>query len=288
MSRHSKTILWLLYCGAFAASVFSFASFAQVMAATRRVVLEMDWKRGDLHYGSSFILLHSPCQDSANEACECQLSFKAANSEEFANYVSSFGTDKVPVGFDLVYGEDGVPTASKLAYIGSEKMWNAEKFPINDRLLRVSVEPTKKTSGRGQAIVVNSPADCFPKDSSGTRQPPDGSSSPVSAASHGAASQAKEGIFVSPKAANGMIIKKVQPEYPKKAIEERIQGSVILNVLVSKEGNVEDASVISGHPLLAPQATEAVKQWIYAPYSVQGKAVEFRTHASVDFRLPQK
>jgi len=63
------------------------------------------------------------------------------------------------------------------------------------------------------------------------------------------------------------IIAKVAPIYPPLARQAHIQGAVVLKVRISKSGDVENLQLYSGHPMLAPAAIEAVKQWKYSPTS---------------------
>jgi protein TonB len=83
----------------------------------------------------------------------------------------------------------------------------------------------------------------------------------------------------------GLLIKKVLPKYPKDARKAHIQGQVILHAVIDKEGNVQDIQLISGHELLAPAAIEAVKQWKYKPYRLNGEPVSFTTKIVVNFAL---
>jgi TonB family protein len=77
----------------------------------------------------------------------------------------------------------------------------------------------------------------------------------------------------------------VAPVYPPEAKIARIQGVVVLKVLISKEGTIEDLQVISGHPLLVPAAIGAVQQWRYRPYLLQGEPVKVETQIQVNFEL---
>jgi protein TonB len=70
-----------------------------------------------------------------------------------------------------------------------------------------------------------------------------------------------------------------------KVQEARIQGHVILSAIISKEGTIQDLKFISGHPLLAPAAIAAVKQWKYQPLLLNGEAVEVSTEIDVNFTL---
>jgi TonB family protein len=92
-------------------------------------------------------------------------------------------------------------------------------------------------------------------------------------------------VRVSQGVSQGLVITKVPPQYPADAKDQRIQGLVLLKVIVDKEGNVANIQLISGHPLLAPPAIEAVKQWKYRPYQLNGTPVEVETRVTVNFTL---
>jgi TonB family protein len=83
----------------------------------------------------------------------------------------------------------------------------------------------------------------------------------------------------------GLLLYKVQPAYPPDAQQARIQGTVVLRALISKDGKVENLSLVSGHPMLAPAAIGAVQQWRYKPYLLNGQPVEVSTEVLVNFQL---
>jgi periplasmic protein TonB len=92
-------------------------------------------------------------------------------------------------------------------------------------------------------------------------------------------------IKVSPDVAREFIVQRVAPVYPPLARQARIQGTVTLNIVIGKSGDVRSMQLISGHPMLAPAAVEAVKQWKYRPYEQDGEAVEIETTVQVSFKL---
>lgn len=94
-------------------------------------------------------------------------------------------------------------------------------------------------------------------------------------------------VRVSSGVASGLIITKVPPHYPEDARAARVQGTVVLKVNIDNEGNVYKTELISGHPLLAPAAIEAVQQWKYKPYLLNGAPVEVETQVQVNFLLKQ-
>jgi protein TonB len=92
-------------------------------------------------------------------------------------------------------------------------------------------------------------------------------------------------VRVSQGVTQGLLIRKIQPAYPPLARQARIQGTVLLQAEISKEGTIENLRLISGHPMLAPAAIEAVKQWRYKPYILNGEPVEVETQITVNFTL---
>ena len=92
-------------------------------------------------------------------------------------------------------------------------------------------------------------------------------------------------VRVSQGVSQGLLVKKVQPAYPPLARQARIQGQVILQAEISKDGTIENLRLISGHPMLAPSAIEAVKQWRYKPYMLNGEPVAVETTVMVNFTL---
>ena len=92
-------------------------------------------------------------------------------------------------------------------------------------------------------------------------------------------------VRVSQGVSAGLLIRKVQPNYPPLARQARIQGQVLLQAEISKDGSIQNLRLISGHPMLAPAAIEAVKQWKYKPYLLNGEPVEVETQVQVNFSL---
>jgi TonB family protein len=92
-------------------------------------------------------------------------------------------------------------------------------------------------------------------------------------------------IEVSPRESLALLIKRVPPIYPEAALRANLQGSVVLKVVIRKDGNVGDLRAMSGDPLLVPAAVESVRQWIYKPYYRDGVPTEIETVVVVDFSL---
>ena len=90
---------------------------------------------------------------------------------------------------------------------------------------------------------------------------------------------------VSSGVAEGMLVRQVKPQYPAPAKLARIEGRVSLQAVIGKDGAIENLHVISGHPLLVAAAIDAVKQWRYKPYFLNGEPVEVETQIVVNFVL---
>jgi TonB family protein len=77
-----------------------------------------------------------------------------------------------------------------------------------------------------------------------------------------------------------------EPAYPAAAKTHGIEGTVLLDALVDREGVIKDLSARTGHPWLAEAAFETVRQWRYRPTTVNGIPVEVQTEIEVTFTLP--
>ncbi len=85
--------------------------------------------------------------------------------------------------------------------------------------------------------------------------------------------------------AAGLLIQKTLPLYPPIARASRTEGRVELQAIISKFGTIENLRVVSGSPMLQQAAIDAVKQWRYRPYMLDGEPVEVETTITVIFSL---
>ena len=92
---------------------------------------------------------------------------------------------------------------------------------------------------------------------------------------------------LSPSAADGSLLQRVEPQYPDAARVQNIQGTVVLEAHIDRAGNVQDVQMVSGPPLLAQAAIDAVKQWKFKPHRVNGSPVEMQTRITLNFHLPR-
>lgn len=92
-------------------------------------------------------------------------------------------------------------------------------------------------------------------------------------------------VRVSSGVSSGLLIHKVSPAYPPDARSAHVQGTVLLQALIGKDGRIIDLHVITGDPMLSPAAIGAVQQWRYKPYLLAGEPVEVETQIQVNFQL---
>lgn len=95
-------------------------------------------------------------------------------------------------------------------------------------------------------------------------------------------------VNVSPKTMENQIIKKVVPKYPLEAKKARIEGKVVLNAVIGKDGRVLNLKVDSGPKELRQSALDAVKQWQYKPYLFNGQPIEVATKINITYTLEKK
>lgn len=92
---------------------------------------------------------------------------------------------------------------------------------------------------------------------------------------------------VSEESAAARVLRRVDPEYPPEARQKGLQGQVVLDARIDRDGKVQNLTVISGDPILAEAAMKAVRQWQYQPFDANGHQVEVHTKIVVPFTQPQ-
>jgi TonB family protein len=97
---------------------------------------------------------------------------------------------------------------------------------------------------------------------------------------------ALEPVSLSEDISRRLLLQKVLPSYPEQAVKARLQGAVVLQAWIARDGTIQDLKLVRGSLLLGQAAYRAVKQWRYQPYLVNGRAVQAETFVTVDFRLP--
>jgi protein TonB len=94
-------------------------------------------------------------------------------------------------------------------------------------------------------------------------------------------------VNISQGVSQGLLVKKVAPSYPPNALRLHIEGPVELMATISPQGNISHIKVLSGDAQLTKAATDAVKQWKYKPYLLNGEPVEIQTQITINFKLPR-
>lgn len=92
-------------------------------------------------------------------------------------------------------------------------------------------------------------------------------------------------VRISQGVTRGLLIQKIEPQYPPLARAARVQGEVVLSAVIDSNGQINNLQLVSGHPMLVPAAIAAVKQWRYKPYLLNGQPVEVETTITVIFSL---
>jgi TonB family protein len=121
--------------------------------------------------------------------------------------------------------------------------------------------------------------DMQPGDHSTDKLPGDSEKAAVSAAV-----DASDRVRLSPDASQ-LVAHQVTPNYPLLAKQMKVQGAVVLQALIGKEGSIQDLQVLSGPSILSSAAREAVKQWRFKPYLQSGQPVETQAKITVNFTI---
>jgi protein TonB len=94
------------------------------------------------------------------------------------------------------------------------------------------------------------------------------------------------GAAVSQGVVPGVLMHRVNPVYPAQARAQHLSGTVALRITIAEDGRIHDVSQISGEPVLAAAASDAIRHWRYSPFLLDGQPVEVQKKISVVFKLP--
>jgi len=109
-------------------------------------------------------------------------------------------------------------------------------------------------------------------------------SSPVASNAGGAMPSAAGRVRITPSAAE-IVSRPVEPTYPLLAKQMKVQGAVVLDALIGKDGNIQALQVVSGPDILSDAARQAVKQWRFRPHLQSGEPVETAARITVNFTI---
>jgi protein TonB len=84
-----------------------------------------------------------------------------------------------------------------------------------------------------------------------------------------------------------LLIHKVDPEYPAQALPQHLEGPVVLQAWIAKDGTVRDLKLVRGYFVLARAAFDAVKQWRFRPFVQDGRVIDFQTTVTLNFTSPK-
>ncbi len=93
-------------------------------------------------------------------------------------------------------------------------------------------------------------------------------------------------VWISPAQAEARLLSRIEPQYPPEALGAHRAGNVVLEVQVGEDGSVSNVRTLSGDPLLAAAATQAVRNWRYQPYRQHDRVSQFQTDVTLSFTLP--
>jgi TonB family protein len=185
--------------------------------------------------------------------------------------------------------------------------YNPSSSPRNGRITKIRITPAHRdvTAGTNSAEVMQAsydaqsePAGNQPAPASRRLRVPDSLKSP--ALEHGAENAVAgmsmptrfsgmlQPVNLTQDLADKLLLEKVMPSYPIQAVQARLQGPVVLQAWIGTDGAIRDLKLVRGSLLLGKAACDAVKQWRYKPYLLNGQAVEAQTFVTVDFRLPSE
>jgi periplasmic protein TonB len=170
---------------------------------------------------------------------------------------------------------------AKPAATPAEKADSTDAAPVSpDAMAQQLVAPTRIAGSIKKAAPADEPPPSAPAavtmdDNTG-----------VSGSVFGSASKAKVAphvVAISAGVADGMILRKTPPVYPKFAQDAHITGKVVLKATITRQGTIEGVQVLSGPKILAPAAVDAVKTWKYKPYTLDNQPVAVETDITIVF-----
>ena len=165
---------------------------------------------------------------------------------------------------------------------------DAAKPKSSDEADEPEAAPLVVKSGKGPSAHSKTGADAPAPSLSAMAAPSAAAAPPSFISSTGTAIKPTlQAVSVSQGVSRGLLIKKVPPAYPPSALRVGVEGTVELLATISKNGDISQVKVLSGDSQLTKAATEAVKQWKYKPYLLNGEPVEIQTQVSIIFKLPR-
>ena len=172
----------------------------------------------------------------------------------------------------------GDPVLARAA-LDAAKKWKFKPFIKNGKPIAVTTKIPFDFAFSGTV------SDMKEVEPAAQQNPAAGQSPATGEAANGAHVATPQRVRVSQGVSTGLLLHKVNPIYPEKARRAYVQGTVVLQAEISKEGRIANLRVISGPEELVPAAVGAVQQWRYRPYLLKGEPVAVETTVQVNFVL---
>ena len=175
---------------------------------------------------------------------------------------------------DIISGDPDLARSAQEAM----KKWKFKPYIHNGKPVKVNTKMPFDFAFKDKIADANVPPDsslnppALPADTAGT-------------SGEGSSGNLPQKLRVSLGVANGLKVHDVQPVYPPEARRSHIEGVVLFQATIGKDGLIHNLKVISGHPILAEAARGAVEQWRYRPYLLKGNPVEVETVIKVVFHM---
>jgi protein TonB len=241
----------------------------------------------------------APSSAPASQAATTQA--PATGSGPAAETAPAPNTPPSPQEITLAPPKSAEPASKKpTPDVAASKPFNdvtVTKFSAGSQNTAPAAKPADTEAPQPQAIVVkNNTAPAAPKSADAEVTPPPAMPAPsddkalsgIVAVTPAAVAKpvAAATLKVSQGVSQGLLVKRVQPVYPSQALQMRIEGTVLLDANIAKDGRISNVKVVKGEGVLSRAAVDAVKQWRYNPYLLNGEPVEIQTQISITFKLP--
>ncbi|HKD03607.1 MAG TPA: TonB family protein [Terriglobales bacterium] len=250
----------------------------------------------------AFQKMHSNQEPSTAPVTQAAPAVPAASGDSAADSAASTSAAPAttpPQEITLTTPKPSEPASKKPAPgVASSKSYSdvtVTKFPAGAQDAAPPAKPADETHEPPAIVVKKNSAHPAPKSGEADLAPPPTMAAPsdekalsgiVAVTPAAVARPVPTTLKVSQGVSQGLLVKRVQPIYPPQALQMRIEGTVVLEASITKDGRIANVQVVKGEGILAKAAADAVKQWKYNPYFLNGEPVEIQTQISIKFKLP--
>ncbi len=186
----------------------------------------------------------------------------------------------VPFVFSAAHAQHTVAPTSKSTHIGLNNLSKGITYPLGIRPTFPAIpEETDGVIPGGELLTTPVGLDILPGMDGRPAGPPEPPRDEIKKSAE------KRPLKVSEPVVEAQLISRIEPRYPPLALQIRLQGTVQLQAIISRDGRIMSLEVLSGNPLLVQAALDAVRQWRYRPTLLNGEPVEVETSITVNFRM---